>query len=572
MLKKNLHYLLALLYFLTLTLWMTFPLILHFRDSIIGGFGDGVYFVWLIRWYQQVFLSGQGAPFFNPLMNFPEGWNLSTTDTALAAALPGTPFSALLGPIAGFNIAMWITFVLSGFAMYFWVYHYTKSWQSALLSGTIYAFLPYRIAHFDAGHLNLSSTAWFPFYFLGLYEILQSNQKINWRYGLICGLALGLIGLSSMYYLYFTVLMTFLFLIGFVIFQNKRIILESRFWLRVLIIGLISSPFLFVALKPFFSLSAQGGLADRSLDYANQYSASPTDFITPASSHFLFGKWISFIFDRSLWIESSLYVGSITILLILCAVFWSKKSEHKKLIAISLLVMGSAFILALGPYLHWNNHQVIVDISWLGIENASIPLPTLLLFKYLPFFSKMRAIMRIGFFTLLFAAFIAGLGSDLLLKQLRSGQRNWIVLLLIGLVLFDFYPGSFADNLQKIQARPVDQWLATQNGNGAVVQMPFLKSTDQDQIFYTLTHHKPITAGFFNANQPPQFQYLAPILENFPDEKSIATLKEYRVEYILIDRKDYPQFGLMEQKMLDLGLEKRTEQAGILVYGFSDAP
>jgi len=81
-----------------------------------------------------------------------------------------------------------------------------------------------------------------------------------------------------------------------------------------------------------------------------------------------------------------------------------------------------------------------------------------------------------------------------------------------------------------------------------------------------------ITAGFFNANQPAQFQYLAPILENFPDQKSVDTLKEYRVEYILIDPLDYPDYGTVEAKMFDLGLEKRTEQSGILVYGFADAP
>ena len=195
--------------------------------------------------------------------------------------------------------------------MYIWVYHYTKSWQSALLSGTIYAFLPYRSAHFAAGHLNLSATAWFPFYFLGLYEILRAGQKFKWVYGLVCAMALGLIGLSSMYYLYFTVLMTILFVLGFILFQNRRIFLDIRFWLRAFITALLSVPFLYVALKPFLSLSGQGGLADRSLDYANQYSASPTDFLTPASSHFLVGQWISSVFDRSLWIESSLYFGTI---------------------------------------------------------------------------------------------------------------------------------------------------------------------------------------------------------------------------------------------------------------------
>lgn len=571
MIKKYFHFVLAGIYFLVLTLLVTYPLLLHFKDSIIGGYGDGVYFAWLIRWYQNVFLEGKGVPFFNPMMNFPEGWNLSTTDTALASALPGVPFSALFGPIAGYNIAMWITFILSGLCMYIWVHHHTKSTNAALIAGTIYAFLPYRIAHFDAGHLNLSGTAWFPLYFMGLYEVLLSTKKFPWGYMVTTALSLGLIGLTSMYYLYFTILMTVIFVSGFLLFQNWRVLVKPIFWLRIAIIAIFSAPLLFIALKPFVSLSGQGGLANRTLEYANEYSASPTDFFTFASSHFLFGKWISSVFDRSLWIESSLYIGTITIILIILAFIWKKKSEHKALIGTSLLVIITSIILALGPSLHWNNQQVFLNIPWLGLENASIPLPTLLLFKYLPFFSKMRAIMRLGFFGLLFGAFLAGFGAQLLFRKIPSKSHRWFTVLIIGLVLFDFYPGSFQNSIQKIEARPVDFWLAEQPGKGAVVQMPFMKSTDQEQIFFTLTHKKPITAGFFNANQPPQFQYLAPIMEHFPDQKSIDTLREYKVEYLLINPTDYPNFKDVETKILLLGMELKTEQSGIRVYGFSDA-
>ena len=61
-------------------------------------------------------------------------------------------------------------------------------------------------------------------------------------------------------------------------------------------------------------------------------------------------------------------------------------------------------------------------------------------------------------------------------------------------------------------------------------------------------------------------------MENFPDQKSVDTLKEYRVEYILIDPLDYADFDTVEERMFELGLVKRSEQSGILVYGFADAP
>ena len=167
--------------------------------------------------------EGGVSPFFNPLMNFPEGWNLSTTDTALASTLPGVPFSLLWGPVAGYNMAMWITFMLSGLSMYIWVHHLTKSQAAALLAGTIYAFLPYRIAHFQAGHLNLSGTAWFPLYFMGLYEILRTAKHWHWAASITTALSLGMIALSSMYYLYFTLLMTVVFGLSYLILANRKI-------------------------------------------------------------------------------------------------------------------------------------------------------------------------------------------------------------------------------------------------------------------------------------------------------------------------------------------------------------
>lgn len=550
---------------------MTLPLVFRFTDSATGGYGDGVYFIWLIRWYQRVIFEGQGAPFFNAMMNYPEGWNLSTTDTALASALPGVPFSLLLGPIAGYNFAMAITFVLSGLFMYIWVVHLTGSKSAGLIAGTIYAFLPYRMAHFLAGHLNLSGTAWFPLFFMGYFEILQQPTRKHWWPPLLTAISLGLIALTSMYYLYFTILIALVLFFGYLLLISWRILLQKSFWVQSFMTLLVSSPFLYIALKPFLKLSQSGGIADRSLDYANLYSASPTDFFIFSSDHFLFGKWISSIFDRSLWIESSLYIGIITLVLILFHLIRKRNKEHQAITRMALLVMVTAFILALGPSLHWNNHQVILQLpNWLqsisGLQETIIPLPTWFLFDHLPFYAKMRAVMRIGFFVLIFSSMLAGLGAAKFLQNSSTGKKRWLTILILGLVIFDFYPGSFAANIEKIEARAVDYWLAEQPGSGAVVQMPFEASISQDQIYYTLTHQKPITGGFFNANQPPQYLYLQPILARFPDEKSVTTLKEFRVQYVLVNPDDYTNFASVEETMLQLGLKKLISLDGISVY------
>ena len=231
-------------------------------------------------------------------------------------------------------------------------------------------------------------------------------------------------------------------------------------------------------------------------------------------------------------------------------------------------MMVTAFILALGPQLHWNN-QLVEFVSPISGESNPIPLPAPWLFKYLPFFSKMRAVMRIGIFTLVFSSLAAGLGAHWLLTRFKPPIRGLITALSIALVLFEFFPGSMRTSLEKIEARPVDNWLAEQPAIGAVVQMPFEYSTDQAQIFYTLTHHKAITGGFFNANQPPQYQYLQTALATFPDERSIAILREYQVAYIVIKPAHYDRSDSVQAELFKNGLELLTEQNGIHVYGFT---
>ncbi|MBA3075351.1 MAG: YfhO family protein, partial [Anaerolineae bacterium] len=341
---------------------MTWPLCLHLKTSVIGGLGDNIYFVWLIRWYQKVFLEGQGHPFFNPMMNYPQGWNLSTTETALATALPGVPFSWLFGPIAGYNIAMLITFVLAGFFMYLWMRDLTKSKLAALLAGMIFAFSPYHIAHFITGHLNLSGIHWFPLFFWGLTKLLNPERKLDWKFVVLTGLSLGAIAFTSMYYLYMTVIFTLLFVLIYLSFSRFKPLRNKYFWFNLVLAAAISLPFLYYSLRPFVNLSTAGILSSRSLEYASMYSASPTDFFLPATDHFLLGRLFSQGFDRSLWGEGSLYIGFTALVLAVIAIIKRKQSAHKTLVLTASFIILISFILGLGINLHWNNQSVIWQI------------------------------------------------------------------------------------------------------------------------------------------------------------------------------------------------------------------
>lgn len=569
--QKKLAPLWAFLYFCAASVLFTWPLILSMKSSIIGGMGDNIYFVWLIRWYERVILDGQGQLFFNPMLNYPQGWDLSTTETSLATALAGVPVSRFFGPIAGYNIAMLLTFVLAGFFMYLWMRDLTKCEAVGILAGTLYTFCPYHFAHFLVGHLNLCGIHWFPLYFWGFSRLLSESNKWDLKFMVLTGLSLGLIGFTSMYYLYMTLLFSALFGLVFLIVTRFRVFRQRTFWLKLVLAGMISLPFLYFSLRPFISLSSSGVLESRPIEYAASYSASPTDFFLPASDHFVFGRAVSTWFDHSLWNESSLYLGIPALILAVMALSSKKPGEQRGLIWSAAVVGFVSLILGLGINLHWNNQDVIVKIpeglqALFKKEETLIYLPAAWMFNHLPFFDKMRTLMRFGFFAIFFTHLLAGLGFAQILRRLPPKKVSLVTLLTLGLVLFDFYPGAYTANLMEPKPRAVDLWLRDQPEIGAVVQMPFQASSDQAQVYYSLFHEKPFLGGDFNANQPEQFETIKPVLENFPDEESVQLLKNLGVNYVVMDEAVYMADNQLDEKLQIHGLTLLRSLEGQSVY------
>lgn len=586
-LPAGLTHLWAVLFYAAASLVMTYPLAVRMGEAVVGRIGDNIYFIFLLRWYQRAWFELGISPFFHPWLNYPQGWNLASTDTSLATTLFGLPASMIAGPTFGYNLAMLITFVFSGWAMFFWVRRLTGSTGAGLIAGFLFAFLPYRMAHFVAGHLNLSGTQWFPLYFMGLYDLLRRTQPagatdrsraswtaaVPWKPTLLTALMLGLIGFTSMYYLLYAVLFTAVFVGGYLLLVNRRAWRDRHFWTRLAAAGVLSLPLVLLAVQPFIGLEREGGLASRSVSYASMYSASPTDFILPATDHFLWGRWVGQNFDRSLWIESSLYVGAVSFGLALLAWLRRKETGHAPLLVLALLVVVVGVVLALGTSLHWNNQRVEVPVpaalqALLGRDSAPIPLPALVLFEYMPFYAKMRALMRIGFMALLFLTLAAGIGAGWLLR--RAGPRRALPLtaLLLALAFFDFYPGPYTE-MAAVQARPVDQWLAQQPGQGAVAQFPFWQAEDQDQVYNTLVHGKPFIGGFFSANQPEQYLRIRPVLEKFPSAEGAALLRQLGVQWVLLDTRAYADMAAARAELEALGLRYVTTLENEAVFELS---
>lgn len=538
-------------YFSLLTLAYTYPLIFHMADSVVGHIGDNAYFIWLIGWYQKALFTLHISPFFHPGMNYPEGWNLATTDTTPAMVLLGLPGSLLFGPTWGYNFAILVSFVLAGWCAFIASRRLTASSLAGIIAGTLFAFSPYRWARYLVGHLSLLGTFWFPLYFVAVSEFLLRGRR-GWL--LAAGLlALG-IGLSAPYYLYMGLIITVVFALALLAFSHKTITLNAVLLRSAALLGLLLVAAL-IAMLPYLVSDTQGNLADHSRLYASGYSSSPLDFVLPVN--FYLGETVWDWAGRSLGHENALYIGAVCLLL--AGLAWLKRRDlsQSPWIKAALVASLAGVILAMGIYLRFQDTPVVWHIPELlqpvlGRDAMRIPLPGYFLFDYLPFFAKMRVMSRFGVFTLTFMALLAGLGSAWLFRKYPP-RRYLITIILLACIVIDVHPG-IKGHFSKIEPRPVDFWLAAQPGDGAVAQFPFRRVVDQDLIYATLTHGKPFIGGLFSANKPAQYQRVRPILDAFPDEASVSLLDELNIQYILVQSSAYPDYETVHQRIEELGL------------------
>jgi hypothetical protein len=562
----------ATLYFTAMTLVMTWPLVTRMGDSMVGMVGDNIYFVWMIGWFKKALFDLGVNPFNIWFLNYPQGWSLAYTEITQSNLAIAMPFYFIGGEVFAYNMAMMISFVLSGLGMSLWVKKLTNRWDAALLAGTVYAFMPYHFAHFRIGHLNLSGIQWFPFYFMGLWDVFKA-EKWSWKPVLLGGIALGLIANTSMYYLYMTAIIS-VFLVLVYLLMNKPLIKNMDFWKRVLALVLVSLPLVAFAAFPYVSLATEGGLSDRNMGIVRKYSASPLDFFLPSTDHFLWGQWIGQNFSRDLWIEATLYVGIVSFGLAVLA--WVKRKEMKQDVFLRLLLWGAllSVILAMGTDLHWNEKAVELALpdglaARLGRETLPLVLPGYFLFKYFPFYAKLRALMRFGVFALVFVSTAGGLGAAWLLERFK-GKKQWgVFALLFVLIFIDFYPGPYQQFAQ-VLARPADYWLKEQPGDGAWAQFPFELQEDQEHIYGQLINGKPFLGGFFNAFPPEQYREIMPVMETFPSEESVALLNELDMTYVLVDKTYYDNIEEVRRTCEVLGLELLDEVGNDLIYGFAE--
>ena len=514
--------LLVLLFFTVLTLLMTWPLITKINAVYAGNNEDLWTFQWDNWWTRYALQHGENI-LFTPVQFYPIGVSLAAHSLSFYNSLLWIPLAALLGDIAGYNVTVLLTFILSGYTMYKLVEYLLGSVNRgsanrlisdqetaspipdprspipALIAGILFAFAPYHFSQ-SLGHVSLASVQWFPLLTLFILKATREPARRN----------LVWIGLTTL--LITATRLQFLVLGGavFALFVLVDWLALRREWVRGAWLRLIAGAALGLVLSlpivlPAAQLFTQATSPDELI--ADEQTWGQTDlaaYFVPMTYHPIFGSIVQRLYDN--FVKNRAWMPYLGIVPLLLAVWGALRAKRR---AWPWVISGLfCFIMALGPFLRVN-----------GVELTNIPLPYALIGDRFPL-NVLRSPDRYNLMLALALAPLAAWGvQDVLARvKARAGRTPlrfaaganhsgvggmdtrprravYVVGGVIGAIILFEYLGVPYPTIDPLPTSPFQQQLAQDSANYAVLDIPLDRSDTKNYLYYQTLHGKSTVQG-----------------------------------------------------------------------------
>jgi hypothetical protein len=514
------YLLLTLLLFTALTTAMTFPQVLHMRDTVHDD-GDPLLNAWTLSWVAHR-LPRAPAQLFDANIFYPERRTLAFSETLLLPAVVVAPLHWLgAGPILVHNMVLLSGFIVSGVGVAFLVRMLTANAAAGVLAGLIFAFLPYRIAHYS--HLQLQQTQCLPFAMWAFHRLLNTGRL---RDGVLMGIFTAGQMLSCVYYGLF--LMPYMAVVGGALLITQWHRTRGRRY-RAFIGLLVAAAIVCVAAVPvgIAYLGARRVVGERTLQEVTESSATWRGYLAAPAINVVYGK----AFARFVRPESVLFPGFVAVVLAIVALLPRRQFEHAPALPRAPEPrtpdpeLRTRFAYALGLIL-------AVDVS-LGFNGFSYGV----LYDYFLPFRGLRAPARMGVLVGFSLAVLAGYGAARISDRLTSRLARRVALTGIGaLILIEYMsrpiplqpiprgvPEVYADMLRDRGGTP----------DAAIVEYPMSDHDDPTYMYYSTFHWQHLVngySGFF----PPSYGEMLTAARSFPDAPFIDAIKARGVRYLLV--------------------------------------
>jgi len=350
------------------------------------------------------------------------------------------------------------------------------------------------------------------------------------RDGILTGLFLACQTLSSMYYGIFFA--TFLIPVGLALLLSAE---RSRVWpaLKALAVGAVLAAIVVVPVtRPYFA--ARESVGERPMSEVEFYSALPKDYLVAHPRNVLMGP-------RSVGQgsqERELYMGVVTPVLAIAAL-WPPLSAARMGYAVGLAV---AFELSLGT-----NGKLY---PWMRAH-------------VLPF-RGLRVPARMAIVVGLSLAVLVGYAVARISRARRSRTAQIAVIVVIAVVIAVEYRSRLPLRIVWLKPAPVYDTL-TSHPDAVLLELPLIApdvALEPIYMYFSTFHWHPLANGY-SGFSPPAYGELLQRMKEFPDDPSLATIRDRGVDYIIVHGAlyspgEYRQLIEAMDQRADLRLESQT--------------
>ncbi len=462
-------------------------------------------------------------------------------------------------PVLIHNFLLFLTFPAAAVAGYLLIKKFTLNRLAPWVGGFLFAFSPLRMD--EIGRIQLVTGYWLPIGLLGAFLAL-TKQRL--KYHAIWGAALVMQAASCWYlFFYLSIALTIVFL--FAAAQGKL----KGHWKPFLLVSLCSLFIIFITSLPYLINTQRYKGYHRLLSHCKLGSADVSSYLNLQQGHPLssplshFNLAIrSFVHThfsnvpRAAVKPSNLFPGFLPVIGGLLSLFLSLPAKSRILRRWSLVFLIVFAVLSLGPELHFFG------------KNTEIPLPYLLLFKYVPGFGSMRTPYRMAIGAALAWICLSSLAIDRLWDKIKMQKPLIKITFLAGMMIFAIldvqyysFPTKALPTYRNIPK--VYRWLEKLEADVVALELPFksalppqnkqenpanrdnrimrLYPVAVEYQYYSLFHKKRLVNGH-SGYDPKAHLKIADALKDFPSEKKAsAALRETGADILIIHKNMLPE-------------------------------
>jgi hypothetical protein len=331
----------------------------QFTTAVPHDLGDPLLSTWIL-WWNAHHLPFVGS-WWDGLSFYPEHGSLAFSDHRVGLEFISGPVQWLGGgPVLAYNVTFVACFVLSALAAYALTWTLTRSHIAATVSGVVFGFNPYRMAHL--AHLELQAAFCLPLALMALHRYIDAPRA---RWLVAFSVLMALQGLCSGYYLFFSIPLIGLWILWFA---------RDAPWRRLAAIAgawAIAYALLLPVLLQYRAIQSRLGLA-RTFGEMQDFSADLTGLLS-AEPGLLLWRVRSLAQNP----EAEVYIGVIAPLLILAAIRWrrpgTKASARWPRLRLTVAAVGTVFAVAAVSTL-WGSWAVRVGPLVVSAETPGKPL------------------------------------------------------------------------------------------------------------------------------------------------------------------------------------------------------